>query len=209
MKKTYIIPLVLLVAYLIIFTMGAFTPYARDVWFAESATVWVVLIPIIIMYFKGVRFSNTAYILMSVFIFMHTIGAHYTFTRVPFDWFNDFFGFERNMYDRVAHFSVGFYALPIYEYMQSRAVIASKWVSGMFALFAIISVAAVYELFEWQYAMFADPAAGLEVLGSQGDIWDAQKDMLADTLGALMILIYIACYEVRSMYLKRLQSGQK
>jgi putative membrane protein len=207
-SSSVLVPAVLLCIYAIIFILGAFAPYARDVWFAESATVWVVLIPLIIMYVKGVRFSNTAYILMSVFIIMHTIGAHYTFSRVPFDWFNDFFGFERNMYDRVAHFSVGFYALPIYEYMQSRAVIASKWVSGMFALFTIISIAAVYELFEWQYAMFADPAAGLEVLGSQGDIWDAQKDMLADTLGALTVLVYIAWYEMRSMYMKRAQKVQ-
>jgi len=190
MKTTVkrMVPGILLALYIILFSILSFNPYARDVWFAENATVWVVLVPIIIMYIRGVRFSNTAYILMSIFIFMHTVGGHYTFARVPFDWFNDFFGFERNMYDRIAHFSVGFYALPIYEYVQSRKVIASKFASGLFALFTIISIAAIYELFEWQYAILGDPTAGIEVLGSQGDIWDAQKDMLSDTLGALMVL---------------------
>ena len=200
--KKHIIPILLLVIYAIIFISFSFGPYERDVWLVENATVWVVLIPIIILYVKGVRFSNTAYILMSIFIFMHTIGGHYSFARVPFDWFNDFFGFQRNMYDRLAHFSVGFYALPIYEYVQSRKIISSKFASFLFAVFSIISVAAIYELFEWQYAVLGDPQAGIEVLGSQGDIWDAQKDMLSDTLGALFVMIVAG---VRSILLKFLK----
>ncbi len=200
MNKNNIVPKVLLVIYLAVCAALAFNPYARDVWFAENATVWIVIISIITLYVRGIRFSNAAYLLMSVFIIMHTVGGHYSFARVPFDWFNDFFGFQRNMYDRIAHFSVGFYALPIYEYLQSRRVIAGKWVSALFALFAIISIAAIYELFEWQYAVLGDPTAGIEVLGSQGDIWDAQKDMLSDTLGALTVLIGVW---IASLFRKR------
>jgi putative membrane protein len=65
---------------------------------------------------------------MSVLIFMHTVGGHFTFERVPFDWFNDFFGFERNMYDRVAHFSVGFYAYPIAEYLKTRKLLNNNFI---------------------------------------------------------------------------------
>lgn len=187
MKKY--IPHALLSIWVILFVIGSFNPFDRSVWIVESATVWVVLIPLIIMYVKGIRFTNTAYILMSVFILMHTVGAHYTFERVPFAWFNDFFGFERNMYDRVAHFSVGFYALPIYHFLRKRNIVQSRLAAGIFALCMIISVAAVYELFEWQFAIMSDPAAGNSVLGSQGDIWDAQKDMLSDTLGAVTVLL--------------------
>lgn len=187
MKK--FIPHALLSIWAILFFVGAFNPYDRNVWIVESSTVWIVLIPIIIMYFKGIRFSNTAYVVMSIFIFLHTIGAHYTFERVPFAWFNNFFGFERNMYDRVAHFSVGFYALPIYQFLRNRNIVRSGVAAGIFALCIIISVAAVYELFEWQFAVLSDPAAGNSVLGSQGDIWDAQKDMLSDTLGAVTVLL--------------------
>lgn len=187
MKKY--IPHALLSIWAILFVIGSFNPFDRSVWIVESATVWVVLIPLIIMYVKGIRFTNTAYILMGVFIFMHTIGAHYTFERVPFAWFNDFFGFERNMYDRVAHFSVGFYALPIYQFLRNRNIVQGGLAAGIFALCMIISVAAVYELFEWQFAIMSDPAAGNSVLGSQGDIWDAQKDMLSDTLGAITVLL--------------------
>jgi putative membrane protein len=182
------IPKILFSFYLVVCFVLSFNPYARDVWFAENATVWVVVGFLLYLYIKGIRFSNTAYILMSIFIFMHTVGGHYTFARVPFDWFNNFFGFERNMYDRIAHFSVGFYALPLYEYLDKRRLIANKFLTGLFALFTIVTLAAFYELFEWQYAIMGDPTAGLEVLGSQGDIWDAQKDMLSDTLGALLVL---------------------
>ncbi len=134
------------------------------------------------------RFSNSSYALMAVFILLHTIGGHYTFERVPFDWFSELFGFERNHYDRIAHFSVGFYAYPLAEWMVTRRLVRTGWIVALFPLFAIIAVAGVYEIFEWQYAVSADASAGIAVLGSQGDIWDAQKDILADTLGALSVI---------------------
>ncbi len=125
---------------------------------------------------------------MTVFIILHTIGGHYTFERVPFGMVSELFGFERNHYDRVAHFSVGFYAYPIAEYLLRRRLVHSCWIILLFPVFAIATVAGVYEIFEWQYALNSDPAAGIAVLGSQGDIWDAQKDILADTLGALLAI---------------------
>ena len=123
---------------------------------------------------------------MSVLIFMHTWGGHYTFALVPFDWFNDLFGFERNMYDRVAHMTVGFYAYPIIESLIKYKVVNQKWFAYFSAVCIIVAIAAVYELFEWRYATGGDPEAGLAVLGSQGDIWDAQKDMLMDSIGGLI-----------------------
>lgn len=135
------------------------------------------------------RFSNTSYALMSVFIILHTIGGHYTFERVPFDWVTDFFGFDRNHYDRLAHFSVGFYAYPIAELLMNKRLVRTRWIVALFPIFTIAAVAGVYEIFEWQYASYADPNAGIAVLGSQGDIWDAQKDILADSLGAILVMI--------------------
>ncbi|MES2216077.1 MAG: DUF2238 domain-containing protein [Patescibacteria group bacterium] len=178
-------PLYLLIIYIIVFIWGAIAPYARDVWFVENATVWVVLIPIIILYACKVRFSNTAYFLMAIFIIMHTIGGHYTFERVPFGFVDSLIGSGRDNYDRFAHFTVGFYAFPIIEYLITRKLVAKRWVAYLFGIFAIMAVALTYELFEWLYATLSDPAAGIAVLGSQGDIWDAQKDMLADSLGAV------------------------
>ncbi len=122
---------------------------------------------------------------MACLIFLHTIGGHFTFERVPFDFVSELFGYERNHYDRIAHFTVGFYAFPCAELLLRRRLVNSKVILLLFPIFMIFTVAAGYELFEWCYAVHADPAAGHAVLGSQGDVWDAQKDMLADGLGAV------------------------
>lgn len=150
------------------------------------------MVTLVVLYKGGVRFSALAYILMSVLPYWHTIGGHYTFERVPFDWFNRAFGFERNMYDRIGHFSVGFYAFAIAEYLVVRKGM-SVGMASLFALFAIGFVAMSYELIEWIYAAYGGNAeAGANFLGSQGDIWDAQKDMLMDTLGAVAsLLLYV------------------
>lgn len=120
---------------------------------------------------------------------MHTIGGHYTFSRVPFDFITNLFGFSRNHYDRFAHFSVGFYAYGMAEFLLVKKVVTKKWALFSFPVFFIMAVAAGYELFEWIFAITSDPTSGIEVLGSQGDVWDAQKDILMDTLGAIISLV--------------------
>ena len=96
-------------------------------------------------------------------------------------------------FDRVAHYIIGFYSFPIAELL-----IRKRWANvvtaGLFGLFSIMSIAAAYEIIEWQYAVREGGEAGIAFLGSQGDIWDAQKDMLADTLGAITALILFYCY---------------
>ncbi len=193
MNNQSIVPKVIFALYVILFIICAINPYARDVWFAENLTVLAVVIPLVILYLCKIRFSNTSYVLMAIFICMHTIGGHYTFERVPFDQVSHFFGFARNNYDRIAHFTVGFYAYPAAEFLIKRKLVARKLVGFLFGLFMIMGIAAAYEIFEWQYAIHSDPTAGIAVLGSQGDIWDAQEDMLADTLGALSVLIVAGC----------------
>lgn len=126
---------------------------------------------------------------MFVLPFWHTIGGHYTFERVPFDFFNNLFGFSRNMFDRVGHFAVGFYALPIIEYLVDRGLIAKRAIGITYAIFAIAFVAVFYEWTEWWYAQLYGGDSGAAFLGSQGDIWDAQKDMFMDVSGAVVTSI--------------------
>jgi len=90
----------------------------------------------------------------------------------------------------MAHFTVGFYAYPIAEILYRKKLVKSKWVLFLFPIFAIFTVAANYEIIEWIYAALSNPAAGAAFLGSQGDIWDAQKDMLADGLGAIFATLF-------------------
>lgn len=178
----------LLALYGLVFTLCAISPYDRAVWWAENIPV-LVIVALLVLISRGYRFSNASYVLMMVFIVLHTIGGHYTFERVPFGAVSQFFGFERNHFDRVAHFSVGFYAYPIAEVLMVKRLVHTRWIIALFPLFAIVTVAGGYEIIEWQYALHSDPGAGLAVLGSQGDIWDAQKDILADTLGAVLVMV--------------------
>jgi putative membrane protein len=179
----------LMAVYVVLFLVLAINPIDRATWFAENLTVWIILAVILGLYFGGIRFSRLAYALMFVLIYLHTIGGHYTFALVPFDWVSDLFGFERNHYDRMAHFSVGFYAFAIAEWLWMKRMVSNRFLLFTYPVFVIATIAMSYELIEWIYAASAAPEMGAAYLGSQGDIWDAQKDMLADTLGALVATV--------------------
>lgn len=98
------------------------------------------------------------------------------------------------MFDRVGHFIIWFYAFPIVELVLRKKCITNNTTAYLFALFSIISIAWIYEIFEWVYALYLDPASWGAVLGSQWDVWDAQKDILMDTLGAISILVFHKIY---------------
>lgn len=176
----------LLGVYAVIFTALAFNPIDRQTWFAENLTVWIIVAVILILYSLKIRFSKSAYAFMFVLIYLHTIGGHYTFALVPFDIVTNYFGFARNHFDRIAHFSVGFYAFVVTEWLYMKKMVSNKFLLFTYPIFVIATIAMSYELVEWIYAAKATNVVdAMNYLGSQGDVWDAQKDMLADTLGAI------------------------
>jgi putative membrane protein len=176
----------LALTFVVFFAVLAIEPHSRTVWVAEVIPVVAVFLGLALTY-NRFRFSNAAYVMMAVWMFWHTVGGHYTFANVPFDWFNHMIGSERNHFDRIGHFTVGFYAFPAAEWMLRRG--HCRYVpANVFGLLLVMGIAAGYEIIEWWYAVLEGGNAGIEFLGSQGDIWDAQKDMLADTLGAICAL---------------------
>ncbi|MBC7002644.1 DUF2238 domain-containing protein [Photobacterium sp. BZF1] len=185
--RSHAIPVTTFVIVTLIIIWSGLDPVFPDVWLAEIIPVVLILAPLLITY-RFFQFSNTAYILIAIWMSLHTIGAHYTFANVPFDWFNELIGSQRNNFDRVAHFSIGLYAFPIAEFMVRKGH-CKPLVATIFALATIMAIAAGYEIIEWWYAAIAGGDAGIEFLGSQGDVWDAQKDMLMDTLGAITSLV--------------------
>src|SRR5438477_537220 len=146
-----LVPAVLLAGYIAVFIWGAINPYDRATWWVENTPIVAVVTALVVLYVRGVRFSPLAYVLMAVLPYWHTVGGHYTFERVPFGWFDRMFGFKRNMFDRIGHFSVGFFAFGILEYLLSRRAM-SRPLACLFAVFAIAFVALSYELMEWLYA---------------------------------------------------------
>lgn len=189
-KSSHIVPLFLAIVITVVSVWSGFNPTDRAVWYAEVMPIFVVFALLLLIY-PRFQFSGLAYVLMSLWMIMHLIGAKYTFANVPFDWANQcltFLGEDRNHFDRVAHYIIGFYSFPMAEWLLRKRK-CGLGVALFFSLFFIMSVAATYEIIEWQYAVIEGGNAGIEFLGSQGDIWDAQKDMLADTLGAITALI--------------------
>ncbi len=179
-------PHILAIGFLLFFAVLAIDPHDRAVWIVEIVPVVCIYVALVLTYDKF-RFSNISYSLMMVWMVWHTIGGHWTFANVPFDFVTNLFDFERNHFDRVGHFSIGFYAYAMLEFL-TRKRYTNIILGSFFALFFIMSVACGYEIIEWAYAVIDGGDTGIEFLGSQGDIWDAQKDMLADTLGAIVSL---------------------
>ncbi|MDH3590855.1 MAG: DUF2238 domain-containing protein [Planctomycetota bacterium] len=185
------VPHYLLVGYVLLFAVCGWQPHDRATWWAENIPV-VLIVAALGSTYRRFRFTDTSYLLMSVFVYLHTVGGHFTFERVPFETVTEIFGFQRNHYDRVAHFSVGFYGYALAEILYRRRLVNATWVLVCFPTAFIYTVAAIYEIIEWRYAVLEGGASGAAFLGSQGDVWDAQKDMLADGLGAMVTVLWFA-----------------
>ncbi len=159
--------------------------FSPQVWWTEMMVVFF-FAALFGLTWRRFQFSALAYTLLFLWCVLQIIGACFTFERVPFDYIAQLFGFERNHYDRIAHFVVGLNAVMIAEYAWRRSWVASKGMAALFSIIAIMAVANFWELVEWLYAEIDGGDAGAAFLGSQGDVWDAQKDMLMDTLGAFI-----------------------
>ncbi|MBU0650709.1 DUF2238 domain-containing protein [bacterium] len=191
------IPILFFITYLIVFSVCAVSPFDRTVWIIENLPIVIIVLTLVFTY-KFYQFSNFSYFLMMFLIILHTIGGHYTFERAPFDFVTNLFGFSRNNYDRVAHFVVGFYAYPIAELLLTKKLVKNKIMLFIVPITIIFTVASAYEILEWVSALFSTETTGTFVLGMQGDIWDAQKDMLADGLGAVVGVVLFFSRRLRN-----------
>jgi putative membrane protein len=155
-------------------------------WFLENTLVIICLIVLIVSY-KKYQFSDLSYLLLVIYLCLHIYGAMYTYAQNPFGfWLQDTFHTSRNHYDRIVHFSFGFLlAYPMREVFISWLKFPS-WVGWALPIEITLSISGLYELVEWAVADIFFPAQGDAYLGSQGDIWDAQKDMFVATIGAIL-----------------------
>ena len=187
----------LLLVFTAVWILAAINPSDRHDWLLENYLVFI-FVPIIILAGRYFRLSDVSYTLITLFMVLHVIGSHYTYAEVPFgDTLQHWLGASRNMYDRLVHFSFGFLlAYPIREVFLRVTRVKGFW--GYYLPFDVtLAFSAVYEIIEWVAAANVDPAAGMAFLGSQGDVWDAQKDMTMAGVGALLAMLIIALINLR------------
>jgi putative membrane protein len=193
-------------AYLVFWVALAIKPYYRSDWLLENALV-LVGIAILVGTYRVLPLSLVSYTAIFVFMSLHTIGAHYTYAEVPYDtWFRNLtgttlsglMGWQRNYFDRLVHFCYGLLlAYPIREIFLRVANVRGFW--GYFLpLDLTMSTSMLYELMEWGAAVGFGGNLGPAFLGTQGDVWDAQKDMAMASLGAAIAMSITAA--INSMY---------
>ena len=196
---------VLLLLLLLLWTPLAFSPFDRKDWLLENALLWLAIALLFVTY-KSFPLSRISYTLIFVFLCLHTIGAHFTYAEVPYnEWwraltgstFNDLVGWKRNNFDRVVHFSYGLLlAYPVRELFLRVAGVRGFW--GYFLpLDLTMSTSMLYELVEWAAAEYFGGELGMAYLGTQGDVWDAHKDMALASLGALISMSVVALINSR------------
>jgi len=185
------------VSFLILWVALAFSPFDRKDWALENLLA-VITVALLALTARKFPLSRVSYTLIFLFLCLHEVGAHYTYAEVPYDaWFQSLFGrtfnsivgWERNNFDRVVHFSYGLLlSYPIRELFHRVADVKGFW--GYFLpLDVTMSTSMLFELFEWVAASVFGGDLGVAYLGTQGDIWDAHKDMALASLGALCAML--------------------
>ncbi|MDH5784088.1 MAG: DUF2238 domain-containing protein [Chromatiales bacterium] len=162
--------------------------YFRD-WLLENLLVFIYGALLIATY-RRFAFSNLSYGLFTLFLTLHMTGAHYTYAETPIGfWMQEWFGFERNHYDRVVHFCYGLLCgFPFYEILRRRAGAGPQW-AAFLTINLVLAFSGFFEMAEAMTAAVVEPELGDAYLGLQGDIWDAQKDMGLATLGAIIAMV--------------------
>jgi len=158
-------------------------------WILENTLVFIFLGCLIYSYNKF-KFSTASYFLITLYLLLHIYGAKYTYAANPLgEWLQNAFETSRNHYDRIVHFSFGFMlAYPMRDLFLSWFKFPN-WVCWLLPAEITLSFSGMYELVEWLVADIFFPEQGVAYLGSQGDIWDAQKDMGLAFIGAILIMI--------------------
>ena len=195
MTQAHTIPLCGLFVTILVLLWSMFSPYDRLTWWMEVMPV-LIAYPLLIATYRKFRLTDLLYGLIVVHAVILIIGAHYTYARVPgVEWLGE----GRNNYDKIGHFAQGFIpAVVIRELLLRTSPLSSgKWLFAI-VVFACLGISAVYELIDWGAAVLYQKGAD-EFLGSQGDIWDTQKDMAFAGLGAICALLLLSKFHDRQL----------
>jgi putative membrane protein len=192
--------LALLAIFAAIWTALAIAPWYRSDWLLENVIVFVA-VPVLLQIHRHMPLSKISYSLIFVFLCLHQVGAHYTYAEVPYDsWFesltgtglNELLGWDRNHFDRLIHLFYGLLiTYPVREIVVRVSRVQGFW-GYLLPLLVLISTSTIFELLEWAAAIVFGGDLGIAYLGTQGDEWDAQKDMFLAATGSLVATLVVA-----------------
>jgi len=179
----------------------------RFTWFLECLPVFIGL-PILIATYRRTPLTPLLYRLLAVHAVILMVGGHWTYAAVPAgDWVRDACGLARNPYDRLGHLAQGFVpAILVREVCLRRGLAVRDWFGALLIIFACLGFSALYELIEWQTAVWSG-AAATDFLGTQGDPWDTQWDMACCGIGACLSLVTLSRLHDRQLERLNGQSG--
>jgi len=166
--------------------VAAIAPLNRFDWFLENMLVFLG-VGLLGAFYRTHPLSDLSYLLIAVFLLLHIQGAHYTYSKVPFSfWVQEVLGQQRNHFDRLVHLSFGILIVfPVRETLY-RYTGAGRGLSGFAAFTVIAASSLIYETLEWAAALIISPEAAMAFLGTQGDVFDAQKDSTLAMVGAIL-----------------------
>lgn len=196
-EKSNTFPSVLLVLFMGIWLWTLIDTSDINNWFLENTLTFIFGATLLLTY-KKYRLSDLSYTFIFVYLNLHIYGAKYTYAENPFGyWLQEALHTSRNHYDRIVHFSFGFLlAYPMRDLFKNTFEFPDKY-CWLLPAEITLSFSAMYELIEWAVADLLFPSQGAAYLGSQGDIWDAQKDMGLAFSGAILILsIVFICQKI-------------
>lgn len=198
MTKTHI-HLGLLALVLAVLLWSGIAPYDRFTWWMEIFPV-LIAAPILVLIYKRFPLTTFLYVIIALHAIILMIGGHYTYARVPaFDWLRDYFHLSRNHYDRIGHFMQGFGPALVGRELLLRTsnLQRGKWLFAILLL-GVLGISAVYEIIEWATAALTSEAAE-SFLGTQGDVWDTQKDMTLALIGAFIALSFFSRFHDKAL----------
>lgn len=185
--------LLLILFVIAIFIWLVYKPAGYLIWTMEVLPAIVVWIIVLFTYNKF-RLTSLSYIIISILSVLMFIGGHYTYAKVPlFNWIKDYFDLNRNHYDRFGHFLKGLSAIVIREILiRKRVTKKGPWLISVILSFSL-ALGALYEIIEWLSTKITKSGkTATEFLGAQGDIWDAQWDMMLNFIGSILALLILS-----------------
>jgi putative membrane protein len=189
-----IIPGIYAISFILFWCFCYFTTRDINNWWIENILV-VIAIPFIARAASKQKLNHFCYVCIFLFLALHTWGAQMSYTHNQFGaWLQDTYHLTRNPYDRIVHFSFGFLlAYPVAYYLQQNFRL--KNVHALLTMFLIITFAATtFELMEWGVAAITDTATGETYVATQGDVWDAHKDIALAMLASLMVSLILTLF---------------